>query len=140
MPSLALRAWGVSVALACACGEGPEAPVEVDTDPLPVDTDLLPRPNDTGLNDPCDWHTWQTVGQPFLTTWCAPCHGGGLGPAQRQGAPVDVVIDTEDQAIQFASRIRARTLGDEVQMPPVGAPSDAERERMAAYLDCVAPP
>lgn len=127
-------AWVVLVLL--GCGEAPSDATPQDSDT--VDSDSDPVFDTDALDDEvCALHTWQTVGQPFLSTWCGPCHGPDLTPAQRQEAPPELILATEDDAYRWADRIRARALRGTPDMPPVGGPSADEIARMATYLDCL---
>lgn len=121
-------AWLCGALAGCVVVEGAQ-----DTDP---DRDAPPGLIDT--DDRCALTTWRTVGGPFLATWCGPCHGTAVLPADRQGAPEGVVLDTEDDAHRWADRIVVRALGDAPTMPPVGAPDADTRAQMAAYLACLA--
>jgi len=110
---------------------------EEDTDHTAEDSDVGRGDTDAMMDAVCELHSWQTVGQPFLSTWCGPCHGPDLRPAQRQGAPPELVLATEDDAYQWADRIRARALRATPDMPPVPGPSPEAIARMATYLDCL---
>jgi cytochrome c5 len=112
-----------------ACG-----PEEVgETDP---DTDL-----DTDETDPaCQDLSWATVGQPFVRTWCTGCHGPGLEPGERAGAPETVDLATHDDVLRHLDRVEARTVdGTPSPMPPGGGPGPVELERFAAWIGCGAP-
>lgn len=107
-----------------ACGAATQAPDDPPDDPV-VDT-----------ADPCGGLDWATAGAPVILTWCAPCHGSGVAPGTRQGAPREVVLDDEATTRALAARLLARATGPSPTMPPVGGPTEAERERLAAWLRC----
>lgn len=131
-----LRRGAATVLLAslglAGCATDPDPDEAVDTDVV-ADTD----PPAVDSDDACGLYTWETVGAPFLATWCGPCHGPDLSPAQRQEAPPEVILASEGDALQWAARIRARALGPSPTMPPVPGPSVEEIARMATYLDCL---
>lgn len=87
--------------------------------------------------DPCDAYTWETVGGPFMLTWCAPCHAAALPAPRRQGAPADVNLHTEQATLSHGPRVLARATGPAASMPPRGGPSDDDRERLATWIQCV---
>ena len=79
--------------------------------------------------------TYQTVGAPFVESWCRGCHS--IDATTRQRAPADVNFDTLDE-------IRGRLFDvdgtiSERTIPPAGGPSDAERTLMTTWLRCGAP-
>jgi len=108
--------------LACGGQPGPDAPV-----------------HDTAADCPDPSLTWENTGQPFVTTWCTPCHHSALEGESRFGAPIGTDYDTLDGVTQWIERIEARALGDDPTMPPVLPPSDEERGRFGTWLACGAP-
>ena len=89
-----------------------------------------------------DVYTWTTVGAPFVTTWCTPCHSPELlDTADRQGAPVHVVIDSPETVQQWALVIEAVMWSEdeEVRMSHGGGPTAEELTAFQAWLDCGAP-
>lgn len=126
-----MRSWPEAVGLAglglaLACGDGGE-----------------PTAGDSGAYDEglaaCEALTWETFGEGYFQTWCTGCHSSALPEGDRAGAPVGVDFDTYAGAAQWADRIDARVLSEPPTMPPVGGSSDAERDRLAAWLDCGLP-
>ena len=91
-----------------------------------------------GACDTSPW-TWQNTGEPFMRTWCTSCHHPDLPEGQRQGAPVDVNLDTHSDVRMWADRIQARVWTEDAPMPPVGVPTEGELEALAEWLDCGAP-
>ena len=89
-------------------------------------------------SDPCETTTatYETVGAPFLSTWCTPCHHSDLEGDERAGATVTVNLETYDLAIMHLDRIEARALGAAPTMPPAGGPSSDDLERFAFWLEC----
>lgn len=89
--------------------------------------------------DPCDREpplSYENFGRGFMGVHCAGCHSS-LNPAgHRKGAPSGVDLDTQAGVLQWAYRTEARALGDAPDMPPGGGPSEAERERLAEWLQC----
>jgi len=79
--------------------------------------------------------TYETFGEPFMTSWCRGCHSAELYPTMRQDAPLDVNLDTLDEVRARKQKIRELTVvGD--SMPPRGGPSDEERALLDAWLTC----
>jgi mono/diheme cytochrome c family protein len=106
---------------ACSLGlpppEGPAAPAECDEPGAP---------------------TYANFGGPFLQTNCTSCHSSALPAGARQGAPLSSNLDNADDIIDQMDRILVRTVEQET-MPPAARTSDAERERLALWLECGAP-
>jgi uncharacterized membrane protein len=81
--------------------------------------------------------TWDDFGQGFLRESCEPCHASGA--LDRHGAPEDVVFDTEDDAIRWATQILSVATGDTPTMPPEGGPTDDQRWELWVWLTCDPP-
>lgn len=81
--------------------------------------------------------TYQTVGAPFVDSWCRGCHSIDVPGGMRQRAPANVNFDTLDeirgQLVDIDNDISHRT------MPPAGGPSDDERALLITWLRCGAP-
>jgi uncharacterized membrane protein len=104
--------------LACGGGGGTLAPVA-----------------DTAV-DECRGYDWDTVGAPFLFTWCTTCHSAAA--ADRNGAPVGVDLDTLEGARTWAVQIESLAV-DSRAMPPAGGPRAGDLEVFATWLDCGLP-
>ena len=91
--------------------------------------------------NPCveQGNTWERTAQPFLTTWCTPCHSASLLEAERLGAPLGVDYDTYEAVTAAASAIRARIAADPPTMPPSGGLPLSDRDTFVAWLDCGLP-
>src|SRR6185436_5486744 len=83
------------------------------------------------------WTTWDNVGAPFFSTWCATCHSSALGEARRQGAPLDVNLDSYDGAKSWANLIASEL--ETGAMPPLGSPPQEEIDAVLAWIDCGTP-
>ena len=81
--------------------------------------------------------TYDTVGKPYIESWCRGCHAADVPITMRQNAPLDVNFDTladvRTQLVPIATTIENAT------MPPEGGPSAADNARMLQWLDCGAP-
>ena len=55
-----------------------------------------------------DYITYQTVGKPFMTTWCTPCHNSHLPEEERAGAYTYADFDDYEQVLSHSDRILAR--------------------------------
>ena len=132
------------MALVGACRGATDEPDPSGTTPSPTSsTGLTATTGDTatpGMTDTCadSPATWETVGEPTLRTWCTPCHSENLAVDQRQGAPEGVDFDTYELTLPWVQRIVARTV-DQVDMPPAGGVTQAERDALAAWVACGAP-
>lgn len=119
---------------ACATPDDADGPADTEpADTEPADTDVPTV--DTA--DPCALRTWETVGAPFVTTWCAPCHAPDLALAERSGAPPEVDLATEADVVRWLDRVRARATGDAPTMPPAGGPEADTVAAFAAWLVCL---
>jgi uncharacterized membrane protein len=76
-----------------------------------------------------------TFGKPLMQTHCTGCHSSLVREDQRNDAPVGLDLDTYDDVVEWAERIRVRAV-EEQDMPPGGGPSDEERALLAEWLDC----
>ena len=124
----ALSTW--LVVWSAACG-APTTPDPAD------DTDNLALPTGDSDADPCADYTWETVGEPFVLTWCAACHSAEVKGAQRQGAPASVHFDTEEEAVALAPELGFVAARDRPTMPPSGGPDADTRARFATWVACV---
>lgn len=83
--------------------------------------------------------TWEGFAQPFLTTWCLPCHSASVTGDDRHGAPETVNFDTYASTVPWTEAI-ALVAGDpEGWMPPAGGVTDAERAALREWVACGAP-
>ncbi|MBX2802339.1 MAG: hypothetical protein KTR31_31955 [Myxococcales bacterium] len=94
-----------------------------------------------GSEDPCDDPalTWHQAGEPFLDTWCTPCHSSAVTDQARLGAPVGNDYDTWSSVVPHASAIRDQLTTDPPRMPPAGGADPVEIERFVDWLDCGLP-
>jgi len=79
--------------------------------------------------------TYETFGEPFLTSWCRGCHSRDLPEEMRQLAPLDVNFNTRADVRARAGRI-GFLVGETMTMPPAGGPSSAERALLVEWLAC----
>lgn len=87
--------------------------------------------------DPCEdapFVSWDSWGEGFLTEQCQPCHGSAT--TTRNGAPEEVVFDTEDQVRDWRERILATATGDDPTMPPAIVVEERDRELLEIWLEC----
>jgi cytochrome c5 len=85
---------------------------------------------DTGGGHP----TWASFAGPFFRRQCASCHAATA--PERFGAPEGVTFDTEAEVLAQRAAVERVVLTAET-MPPGGGVSDAERDGLRAYLECV---
>ncbi|MBK8937043.1 MAG: hypothetical protein IPM79_05220 [Polyangiaceae bacterium] len=83
--------------------------------------------------------SWENFGGPFMLTWCNGCHSESLPDGERQGAPLLSNFDTLDDVRAWAADIWEESGDHNASMPPVGGPSEEEREMLAEWLACGAP-
>ena len=93
-----------------------------------------PDPQACGADTPTI--TWETFGEGFLSTYCQGCHASGT--PNRQGAPENILFDTEDDALAFGGLILNTAASDEPRMPPNGGPLQEDRDRLYIWLTCFA--
>jgi len=87
--------------------------------------------------------TWENFGEPFLLTWCTPCHSSYLmdigDPNERQDAPVGSDFDGYDHYIDWETKVYERAAAENSQMPPAGGPTAEERAMLAEWIACGSP-
>ena len=98
------------------------------------DADPAAETSDTG--DCADAPSWDGFAQPFLTTWCTPCHSSALTEGDRLGAPEGMNFDTWEGAQAWSTLILAATTGEGADMPPAGGPTEEELELLTAWVTC----
>jgi hypothetical protein len=141
-----MRLSSVVVLLAVACTADPPTPLDSS---VPVDDSVPPDDSttgdDTGTPLQClDSLTWQYWADGFFRNYCTHCHSSTLPEKKRQGADLGVDFDTYEGVVEHALAIRYRAvtipLGEDpdptLVMPPVGGPSDEERELLGLWIDC----
>jgi hypothetical protein len=92
---------------------------------------------DTG--DPCDpaLYNYETVGSPYLSSWCVSCHTSVLsGERSRAGAPEGVDFNTYLDFLQQIDKIPNYALGEEPLMPPAGGPSSESYALFSHWVEC----
>ena len=57
---------------------------------------------DTAMD--CDMVSYANVGEPFMTQYCIGCHG--MVSSNRQGAPLEVTLDSMDNILNHLDTIR----------------------------------
>ena len=83
--------------------------------------------------------TYENFGASFMTGYCQSCHGSLS--EDRAGAPGESIFDTVGQIQRQRDRIFARSAAGNDSMPPGPEdPSPEDREKLAEWLACGAPP
>jgi uncharacterized membrane protein len=82
--------------------------------------------------------TYESFGKPFMARYCLLCHSSKRQGEARMHAPLGVNFDTRAE-IRAASDNVYQQVVYKRTMPVTGGVSDAEREELAAWLDCGAP-
>lgn len=83
--------------------------------------------------------TYENFGEPFMLTWCTPCHSSHLSiPEERQDAPDGVNLDSYEDVVNHAEYIQIFAV-DTDAMPPAGGPDDEDRELLAEWIACGMP-
>jgi len=88
-------------------------------------------------DDPCadaPVVTYASFGQDFMRENCQSCHASTSD--NRNGAPEDVVFDTEDDVWERADRVLERAGAEPPTMPPQGGLEADDQERMRIWLEC----
>lgn len=121
-----MRSWpsALILVLATACG----------TDSVTRDRGDTPPTDPSVCED--SYVTYNTFGAAFTASWCRGCHSSSIPEGERQDAPLGVDFDTEADLRTWQDRIRVRATGATPTMPPVGGPSDAERQLLVEWIDC----
>lgn len=113
----------VAALLAASCGDttssGAEAPVV------------------SGGADACAV-SYENFAGAFLLNWCVGCHSSSLAVGERQLAPPGADFDTLAGVRLLSSDMRDRVYVQR-NMPPLGGPSDEERQLFADWVDCGMP-
>lgn len=78
--------------------------------------------------------TWETWGEGFVTESCQSCHAS-TSP-DRNGAPEDVIFDTEQDVLDRATAVLSVATGESPTMPPEGGVSDDDRALLEIWLTC----
>lgn len=98
-------------------------------------TDISDFPCPTGGTD----LTYANFGAGFMNAYCQSCHGSTS--VDRRGAPGEFIFDTSDQVTRHKDRIFIRSAADNDSMPPgPDDPPQEERDKLAEWLACGAPP
>jgi uncharacterized membrane protein len=100
-----------------------------DAEPTETGDTALPPVDCAGLD-------WDSVGAPFVYTYCTGCHSATT--ADRGGAPVTVDLDTYEGVVGWLDRVRVRAVTLQ-NMPPTGGPPDDELAVFGDWLRCGAP-
>ena len=83
--------------------------------------------------------TYENFTQPFMMTWCTPCHSSYLLTEEdRQEATEGVDFNTYDDVVKHSEYIQIFAV-DTDAMPPAGGPSDDERDLLAEWIACGMP-
>ena len=86
-----------------------------------------------------DYINYQTVGKPFMTTWCTACHNSSLEEGDRAGAYTYANFDDYEMVTAHSDRILARIQDSAYPMPPAGGVPEEVIERMVTWLECGMP-
>ena len=83
--------------------------------------------------------TYANFGKGFMDQWCQSCHGSMA--VTRLGAPGEFIFDNIEEIQRHRDRIFVRAAATNDSMPPGPMdPSIADRNRLAEWLACGAPP
>lgn len=99
-------------------------------------TEELYTVSDTSVEQVCDSLAYANVGEPFMTQYCIGCHG--MVSSNRQGAPVDVTLDSMENIVAHIETIRAEILSE--TMPPSGGVTEESIALIVQWLDCEVAP
>ncbi len=119
------------VLLAIGCGD-PPADDSVGADDSSTTLD------DTGVLACDDAVTWDYWAAGFFLNWCTSCHSSDLPEEKRQKAPLGMNFDSYAGVAEHAVAIEYRAVTAEAKflMPPIGGPSDTEREILQMWIEC----
>ena len=94
---------------------------------------------DSAGGDVCDENlNWNSVGAPFFLTYCSGCHGSALPEEFRQGAPLNIILDSFENVLPLAVAIQV-VLTPELglDMPPAGELEPGEVASVIQWLSCL---
>ena len=96
--------------------------------------------DDVGMECPDDsFLTYENFGEPFMLTWCTPCHSSYLvTEEERQEATEGVNLDSYEGVQSHSDYIQIFAVETD-EMPPAGGPSDEERDLLAEWIACEMP-
>jgi uncharacterized membrane protein len=77
--------------------------------------------------------TWSNWGEGFMLTHCSGCHA--VTSRERNGAPVDVHFDTEEEVLENAASV-VRVVLESQTMPPAGGILEDDLILLDAWLNC----
>ena len=107
---------------------------------IPSEEERVPTEDPIEEDENCPDHiTYPTVGKPFMTTWCTPCHNSNLPEEERAGAYTYADFDDYEQVLSHSDRILARIQDTAYPMPPAGGIPEDTLERMVTWLECGMP-
>ncbi|MDP8225219.1 MAG: hypothetical protein P9L99_17800 [Candidatus Lernaella stagnicola] len=95
--------------------------------------------DDDDDNDDAAAPTWENFAQGFFADYCTRCHSSELAGVDRVGAPPGVDFDTYDGAVADAADARERAGVGESMPPDATKPTQAERDRLTAWVDADTP-
>jgi hypothetical protein len=79
--------------------------------------------------------TYENFGEGILGRHCTSCHSAYVRQGQRANAPVGVDFDTWENVLDWAERIKVRSV-DLDDMPPAGGMVQDERIELEEWLRC----
>lgn len=80
----------------------------------------------------CNTVSYENIGEPFMKQYCIGCHG--IMSSNRQGAPIDVTLDSIDNILTHLDTIRDELISE--SMPPSGGITEDGIELVVQWLDC----
>ena len=81
--------------------------------------------------------TWDSFGQDFIQHNCLSCHSARA--AERNGAPVNIVLDTQAKVLEHKERVLHTISGGTPMMPPYGGVDTDDLWQAEVWLRCVEP-
>ena len=117
--------------VACSNSNGEDTATLTDSDTA---DDGYFLDGDTGQCSDVPVVTWSTFGQGFMDFYCQGCHASTT--QNRHDAPESVVFDNEEDCIDQAGRILARSIGPNPTMPPSGGVIEDDLYLLEVWLTC----
>jgi hypothetical protein len=86
----------------------------------------------------CDELTYAKFGEAFEEKYCASCHAASVKGTARRAAPPAYVFDTLAEIKQHKDEIKEQVVSKAMPypFPDVKQPTDDERAKLAAWIDC----
>ena len=92
-------------------------------------------------DDPCPNELdYDSFGKSLMSQYCTGCHSSTIPPAQRNGAPEVVNLDTYGGVMRWIDHIEESAAAEPPTMPPGGGTTELERDLLREWISCAVRP